>query len=155
MLLRIRKTSNTWFSATCVAQGRPNNVLHSSSNANLSTWKKVGKNNDRTASVVALEHAHILADHVTRSIGYIAKKLVICLVASLATARKGSHKKAPRIESPPVKHPWTTSTPESCSLIFSWPPHVTRLTSRSNFSPALLQSASLSSELVPLLAVSV
>ena len=39
-------------------------------NANLCTPKKVAKNNDSAASVVALvhTHTHILADHVTHSI---------------------------------------------------------------------------------------
>ena len=37
-------------------------------NPNLCTPKKVAKINDHAASVVALVHAHILADHVTRSI---------------------------------------------------------------------------------------
>ena len=47
-------------------------ILHTRSeranNANLCTQKKVAKNSDHAASVVA--HAHILADHVTHSISY-------------------------------------------------------------------------------------
>ena len=58
-------------------------------NADLCTPIKGAKNNDRTASVVARACAR--ADHVTRSISYIAKKLVTCLVASLARARKRRH----------------------------------------------------------------
>ena len=43
--------------------------------------------------VVALvhAHAHILADHVTDSFNQLAKKLVTCLVASLARTRKRMH----------------------------------------------------------------
>ena len=52
------ETSQTW---------KDMNIFN---NANLCTLKKVAKNNDHAASVVALvhTHAHILADHVTRSI---------------------------------------------------------------------------------------
>ena len=63
----MHETSLTW---------KDTNIFN---NANLCTPKKVAKNNDHAASVVALVHVHILADHVTCSIS---------LVASLERARK-------------------------------------------------------------------
>ena len=80
-MLHAHETSLTW---------KGTNIFN---NANLCTPKNVAKNNDHAASVVALVHAHtnILADHVTRSISLASKKLVTCLVASLASARKRMH----------------------------------------------------------------
>ena len=83
-------------------------------NANLCTPKKVAKNNDRTAS-----------GSRARARAYPSQET--CYL-SCSFARKGSQKKAPRIESlPSVKHPWTTSTLKSYSFIFSRPPHVSLL----------------------------
>ena len=56
---------------------------------NNDTPNKVAKNNDRAASIGALvhAHAHILADHVTRSIGYIASQKTCYLSCSFARYR--------------------------------------------------------------------
>ena len=54
----VHETSLTW---------KDTNIFN---NVNLCTPKKVAKNNECAASVVALvhTHAHILADHMSRSI---------------------------------------------------------------------------------------
>ena len=93
------------------------------------TPKKVAKNNDCAASVhCSCSRARARAypgrscDRLVQSASQETRYL------SCSFARKDSQKNARRIESPPsVKHPQTTSTLESCSFIFSWPPHVSLL----------------------------
>ena len=60
-------------------------------NANLCTPKKLAKNNDHTASVVAhgsRARAHAHPGRSCDSFNQLAKKLVTCLAASLAKAPK-------------------------------------------------------------------
>ena len=58
-------------------------------NANVFSPKKEAKNNDCAASVVALVHAHTPLHHRScDSFNQLAKKLVTCLVPSLARACK-------------------------------------------------------------------
>ena len=58
-------------------------------NANLCTLKKVAKNNDHAPHSGSRVHAH--PGRSCDSFNQLSKKLITCLVASLARARKRRH----------------------------------------------------------------
>ena len=113
--------------------------------------EKSSENNDRTASV-RVSHAYRAIAYPSISCDSFNQLVKKNSLLACSFARKSSQKKAPKTASPlSVKHPRTTSTPESCSFIFSWSPPVSLLPDQI-FLLRCYKAASLSSELVSLLA---